>query len=100
MRGAVRSAAKLQDHVDRASRLHVVVGQRALVAHLLAAVDETDLLNLDALLLLQGLLHVPRGVVRLEVEVGFPSGQRLDEDLHLGHRAGRGSWDDGNEHPT
>eukprot|EP00444_Apocalathium_aciculiferum_P024813 CAMPEP_0183431614 /NCGR_PEP_ID=MMETSP0370-20130417/54937_1 /TAXON_ID=268820 /ORGANISM="Peridinium aciculiferum, Strain PAER-2" /LENGTH=186 /DNA_ID=CAMNT_0025617345 /DNA_START=105 /DNA_END=663 /DNA_ORIENTATION=+ len=79
----IKTAAQLQDHVHGAAGLHIVVGQIALVAHLLAAVDEADLLDLDPLLLLKGLLDVPHGVVRFEVEVRLPAREGLDEDLHL-----------------
>merc|ERR1719387_1531953 len=44
---------QLQDHVDRAPRLDIVVLEVTLIAHLLATVDQSDLFNLDALFLLK-----------------------------------------------
>eukprot|EP00929_Paragymnodinium_shiwhaense_P120512 TRINITY_DN92470_c0_g1_i1.p1 TRINITY_DN92470_c0_g1~~TRINITY_DN92470_c0_g1_i1.p1 ORF type:complete len:132 (-),score=4.54 TRINITY_DN92470_c0_g1_i1:71-466(-) len=79
---APATAAELQDHVDCATRLDIVVAQQAFVAHLLPTVDETDLLHLDTLLLLQGLFDLSHCVVQLEVEVRLPACEGLDENLH------------------
>ena len=52
-----------------------------LYSQLLAGVDEADLLDLDALLLLEGLLDGQDLVLGLEVEGLLAAGEGLDENL-------------------
>ncbi len=62
--------------------------QRPIVRELLPREDETDLIHLDALLLLQCLLHRQHLIFRLKVERLLAPGERLDEDLG----STRSSW--------
>lgn len=57
-------------------------------SQLLARVDETDLLDLDSLLLLEGLLDGQNLVLGLKVEGLFAAGEGLDENLWCGCRRG------------
>jgi len=77
------AAAQLQHHMNDFACLQVVVGQSAFVSHLLAPGDQADLVDVDALLLLQRLLHLEHRVVRLEVHGETLPCQCLDKDLHV-----------------
>lgn len=55
--------------------------KRPIVRELLPREDETDLIDLDALLLLQCLLHRQHLIFGLEVECLLATGERFDEDL-------------------
>jgi hypothetical protein len=68
----------LEDHVEGAASLQVVVGDLHLIGELLATEDQADLLDLDTLLLLKRLLDLHDRVVRLEVVRLLPSCQGLD----------------------
>ena len=59
-------------------------------SQLLAGVDEADLLDLDALLLLEGLLDGQDLVLGLEVEGLLAAGEGLDENLRRGDKAADG----------
>ncbi len=58
-------------------------------SQLLAGVDEADLLDLDALLLLEGLLDGQDLVLGLEVEGLLAAGEGLDENLRGGGQGRR-----------
>ncbi len=53
--------------MESAAGLEVVVGDFHLIGELLATEDQSDLLDLDTLLLLQCLLDLQDGVVGLEI---------------------------------
>lgn len=55
--------------------------KRPIVRELLPRENETDLIDLDALLLLQCLLHRQYLIFGLEVECLLATGERFDEDL-------------------
>ena len=78
------AAAELEHHVDRAPRLDVVELERLVVRELLARVDQADLVDLDALLLLELPLDLQHLVGRLEGHGLLAARQRLDEDLCVG----------------
>ena len=75
------AAAQLEHHVDRAAGLDVVELERLVVRELLARVDQADLVDLDALLLLQLALDLQDLVGGLEGHGLLAARQRLDEDL-------------------
>lgn len=68
--------------MDRGAGGNVVGVEGLIVGKLLAGVDEADLLDLDALLLLEGLLDGQDLVLGLEVEGLLAAGEGLDENLH------------------
>jgi hypothetical protein len=78
------AAPKLKHHVDGRPRRDVVALEGLVVRQLLPAVDELDLVDLDPLLLLEGLLHRQHLVVRLEVQGLLPAGEGLDVNLDQG----------------
>lgn len=65
-------------------------------SQLLAGVDESDLLDLDTLLLLEGLLDGEDLVLGLKVEGLLAAGEGLDENLQglavMGQHRGAGWW--------
>ena len=69
-----------------ASSLEVVVADFHFIGQLLSSEDQTNLSNLDALLLLQRLLDLQDGVVALEVEALFSSCQSLYGEKRKGSR--------------
>ena len=71
------AASELKNHVDGAACLKVIVTDLHLVCQLLASEDESDLVNHDALLLLQCLFHLQNGVVGVEVKALLSSSQGL-----------------------
>jgi hypothetical protein len=73
--------AKLKDHVYRCAGIDSVRLQRPIVRKLLPGEDKTDLIHLDALLLLQCLLHRQHLIFRLKVECLLTPGESFDEDL-------------------
>ena len=75
------AAAQLEHHVDRAAGLDVVELERLVVRELLARVDQADLVDLDALFLLQLALDLQHLVGGLEGHGLLAARQRLDEDL-------------------
>ena len=72
------STSELKDHMDGAAGLHVVAGNGQLIGELLTAENETDLLNINTFLFLQGLLHLKNCVLRIEVELLLSSREGLD----------------------
>ena len=77
------AAAQLEHHVDRAAGLDVVELERLVVRELLARVDQADLVDLDALLLLELALDLQDLVGGLEGHGLLAARQRLDEDLRV-----------------
>jgi hypothetical protein len=73
--------AKLKDHMYRCASIDGVRLQRPIVRELLPREDKTDLIHLDALLLLQCLLHRQHLIFRLKVECLLAAGESFDEDL-------------------
>jgi len=71
--------------VERTNKQTNRYARDILYSQLLAGVDEADLLDLDALLLLEGLLDGQDLVLGLEVEGLLAAGEGLDENL-------RGGW--------
>ena len=71
--------------VERTNKQTNRYARDILYSQLLAGVDEADLLDLDALLLLEGLLNGQDLVLGLEVEGLLAAGEGLDENL-------RGGW--------
>ena len=63
--------------MDGASSLQVVVRDLHLVCQLLSSKDQSDLVNHDSLLLLQGLFHHEDRVLWVEVEALLSAGQGL-----------------------
>ena len=57
------ASTELEDHVDCAAGLEVVVTDLHLIGELLSTEDETDLTDLDTFLLLKSLLDLEDGVV-------------------------------------
>ena len=66
-----------------AAGLEVVVGDLHLVCELLATEDQTDLLDLDTFLLLEGLLDLQDRVVTLEIIRLLSTCEGLNEKLHI-----------------
>ena len=64
--------------MDGGAGLHVVVRQRLVVRHLLARIDEADLVRLDALFFLELALHHGHRVGVVEVELRLAACQRFD----------------------
>ena len=77
------AAAELEHHVDRAAGLDVVELERLVVRELLARVDQADLVDLNALLLLELPLDLQHLVGGLEGHGLLAARQRLDEDLRV-----------------
>jgi hypothetical protein len=77
----VGSTSQLQDHMDRSSRTDIVGLQGFVVRQLLSRMDQSNLVDLDTLLFLQGLLHRQHLVFWLEIEGLFTAGQSFDENL-------------------
>jgi hypothetical protein len=75
------AAAQLQHHMDSRPRGNVVTLERFVVGQLLARMDQLDLIDLYALLFLQGLLDLQDLVVRFEVERLLAARQGLDVNL-------------------
>ena len=91
------SAEQINKQTNRYARDILV-----LYSQLLAGVDEADLLDLDALLLLEGLLDGQDLVLGLEVEGLLAAGEGLDENLRGGvdkaaDERGRGVEQDGRQ---
>ena len=86
------AAAQLEHHVDRAAGLDVVELERLVVRELLARVDQADLVDLDAFLLLELPLDLQDLVGGLEGHGLLAARQRLDEDLRAGGVRRRRSW--------
>lgn len=77
----VAAAAQLQHHVDGRPRGNVVTLERLVVSQLLARMDQLNLIDLYALLFLQGLLDLQDLVVRFEIERLLATRQCLDVNL-------------------
>ena len=73
---------KLQKHVNRVSRLHVIMCNVLLVGKRLASVNQSNHWHVDALLLLQRLLDLQNGIGRLKVERLLHSCQSLHKYKH------------------
>jgi hypothetical protein len=65
---SLSATSELEDHVDGAASLKVVVADLHLVGKLLSSEDKSDLVNHDSFLLLECLLHLQNGVLWVEVE--------------------------------
>ena len=63
--------------MDGASSLHVVTGNGQLIGQLLAAEDESDLLDVDAFFFLQCLLDLQNGILRIKIELLLSTRQGL-----------------------
>ncbi len=77
------ATSELEDHDQSAAGLKVVVADLHLISQLLATENKTDLVDLDSLALLKGILDVKDSVVELEVEVLFLACQSLYNELHV-----------------
>ena len=71
------ASSELQDHVDGASCLQVVVGDLHLISQLFASENQSDLVNHNSFFLLQSLLHHQDRVVSVEVEALLSASQGL-----------------------
>ena len=71
------------------TRHNVVALQGLVVGQLLSRVNQSDLVDLDSLFFLQGLLDDENLVLGFEIEGLLTAGQRLDEDLC---RANSNGW--------
>ena len=69
--------------MDRIARLHVVEGNVLLVCQRFAGVDQTNHGNVDALLLLQGLLDLQNRVRWLKIKRLLHSSQRLSTNPNM-----------------
>ena len=67
--------------MDGCSSPNVVGFQSLVIGQLLSRVDQTDLVHLDSLLFLQGLLDCQDLVVGFKVEGLLTTGQSFDENL-------------------
>ena len=79
---SMATTTQAQQQVDRRLLLNVVVGQRAAILELLAATDQTLVICVDALLILDLGLQVVNGVASLDIKVDGIACHSLDEDLH------------------
>jgi hypothetical protein len=77
-------AAKRKDQVKHRTALELLLRSSLVVAHLLAAVDQTLLCRGDTLLLLDALLDLRDLVVGFDVELDLLAGEGSYFDLHGG----------------
>lgn len=76
-----RTSSQLQNHVNSSSSGDVVGFQSFVVRKLLSRVNQSNLVNLNTLLLLECLFHSQNLVFRFKVEGLFTSSQSLNENL-------------------
>ena len=75
------TTSELENHMDGAACLQIVVTDLHLVSELSASENETDLTDFDTFLLLQGLLNLKDRVVRLEVIALLAAGKGLSTNV-------------------
>lgn len=76
-----RSPSQLQHHVDGSSGANIVRFQRPIICQLLSRVNQSNLVHLDTLLFLQGLLDGEDLILGLEIHGLLAPGQSFDKDL-------------------
>lgn len=80
---SARASSQCKHKMQCCAAFEVVLLRCLVVAHLLAAIDESLLGRRDALLLFNTLLDLADLVIGLDVEFDFLAGQGTDFDLHI-----------------